>query len=978
MDNIKNAVELFLKKVSAKDIIDGSLIFDRISERQFLDIALPYADEYSDNELVSIYATVRDVISLEYQKDFKYLFKESRKDSIDVFGLVLVIVGKLLLFNGSQVRCRYETLMDWRQVTVKVSEDVFTTAFCAASDLNFNHKRYSYDWPVVIGHNNFYLNKLMEQELSDNHFHLWASSPHFGLSWIHMMNDVDNAELTKNIKELNHNKLNTKQAYYQGYIEENFEKQHIQAALIRLYLYSWFSGKKIRLEEYYFEEDLRNTLDVKINGIFLAEYKEWLCKCRLPEHNIENQRELWKIIYKVFQEESKDVLSVRDKGNLREFLWRLKDYMEEQAIEAIENAENLWAWLSLVFRRLKKIPLKVLQTVVNEQFYNNEWNRNTKETVGRWLCEEQLLLFHVKSIQMTINSLKRDFNGNEQLDYVLCDLAESANLESRVHRILCGERYFLYRMFRKVYQYNQTDRTQVNWFYAYLVLKEGIRGEIIQSNERIGFRNFQKYDRRKSLFMNRPEFKDIVLSLALKDTLANPWLKNLEVRIVPRNTVEENIEYICDIEKNIQEESKKRFYFVYHFTKSADDTPQQEGTYSCRHEKKRSEIKNQACCIADMRKKYPVYARRVLGIDGCSQEIGCRPEVFAQVFRYLRNHVAVDYQKGTELPQLRVTYHVGEDFPDIVDGLRAIDEAVHFFNMDCGDRMGHALALGLNVEKYYNIKHKKVRLKKQDYLDNLAWLHNQIAKYCLGQQLTNLRDYIEKEFARYFSEVYGKLSEQHNYNIHTYIGAWQCRGDNPECYRRGWYEEPDFMGMSFDAYAINSIYPKDYEIRKNQAVSYLYYAYHYDEDVRKNGEIRKEFDIPQCWVEGVSIIQKQLQNEIAIRGIGIETNPSSNKMISILKTYDDHPIISWYNYHLVTDPESVAECPQLSVSINTDDKGCFSTSLENEFALMACALEMKKDKDGKHTYKRNMVYEWLDEVRKMGNLQSFQKDTKEE
>lgn len=96
MDNIKNAVELFLKKVSAKDIIDGSLIFDRISERQFLDIALPYADEYSDNELVSIYATVRDVISLEYQKDFKYLFKESRKDSIDVFGLVLVIVGKSL------------------------------------------------------------------------------------------------------------------------------------------------------------------------------------------------------------------------------------------------------------------------------------------------------------------------------------------------------------------------------------------------------------------------------------------------------------------------------------------------------------------------------------------------------------------------------------------------------------------------------------------------------------------------------------------------------------------------------------------------------------------------------------------------------------------------------------------------------------------------------------------------------------------
>lgn len=54
-----------------------------------------------------------------------------------------------------------------------------------------------------------------------------------------------------------------------------------------------------------------------------------------------------------------------------------------------------------------------------------------------------------------------------------------------------------------------------------------------------------------------------------------------------------------------------------------------------------------------------------------------------------------------EVPPLRETYHVGEVFTDIVDGLRAVDEAVHFLNLDCGDRLGHATVLGMDVEKWY-------------------------------------------------------------------------------------------------------------------------------------------------------------------------------------------------------------------------------------------------------------------------------------
>lgn len=42
-----------------------------------------------------------------------------------------------------------------------------------------------------------------------------------------------------------------------------------------------------------------------------------------------------------------------------------------------------------------------------------------------------------------------------------------------------------------------------------------------------------------------------------------------------------------------------------------------------------------------------------------------------------------------------MTYHTGEDFLDIVDGLRAIDEAMLFLQMEKGERLGHAMALGV-------------------------------------------------------------------------------------------------------------------------------------------------------------------------------------------------------------------------------------------------------------------------------------------
>ena len=123
--------------------------------------------------------------------------------------------------------------------------------------------------------------------------------------------------------------------------------------------------------------------------------------------------------------------------------------------------------------------------------------------------------------------------------------------------------------------------------------------------------------------------------------------------------------------------------------------------------------------------------------------------------------------------------------------------------------------------------------------------------------------------------------------------------------------------------------------------------------------------------EAAAKVQKALQRKVVSCGVGIETNPSSNYLIGTFKRYDKHPIIRFYNRSLTVDEAELRECPQLNVSINTDDIGVFSVSLENEYAYMALALEKARDSSGKPLYNKNMIYQWLDDIREMGVEQTF-------
>lgn len=186
----------------------------------------------------------------------------------------------------------------------------------------------------------------------------------------------------------------------------------------------------------------------------------------------------------------------------------------------------------------------------------------------------------------------------------------------------------------------------------------------------------------------------------------------------------------------------------------------------------------------------------------------------------------------------RLTYHVGEDFLDVADGLRAIDEAINFLDMDCGDRLGHALALGIDVEEWYKSKNNYILLPQQDYLDNLVWIYNRLIQFNI-QGMDALKDEIQKKYERYFYEIYGKYinadeiemilkeaekehehlgiatlfgNDRYRFDIGQYYDSWKLRGDDPLLYSHGYFKWEDDDTLEAKA-KVNRKFPQRFEVR---------------------------------------------------------------------------------------------------------------------------------------------------------------------
>lgn len=634
---------------------------------------------------------------------------------------------------------------------------------------------------------------------------------------------------------------------------------------------------------------------------------------------------------------------------------------------------------------------------------------STENLVMFLLKDKTEIIFYRNKIQENIDFFRTN-KGEKQLDYALTGEYRKGIGKNEVNNSLSGERWLMYEMFLRIYAKSVKDQKYFNLFYLYLVIKRAVRAELVQTNENIGFDNFEKYQNRKEDFIEDTPLEKEYIKMALKGTIVNQNILHLETRLTPRKTALQNKKYIEKYDKVMKNDKElmERYFYVFHFVKEKDNEKLLNSDSYCRHYQKRRSLQKQAKAIALFRTKFPETAKRLRGIDGCSREIGCRPEVLAQTYRYLKNHIVYakrnkvyyDNNKEVTVPQLQMTYHVGEDFQSLVDGLRAIEEAIMFFNLNCGSRLGHALALGEDPDEYYEGKKNCILITQQDYLDNLVWVYYRIKRFSLiGYEDLLLN--IEQEYNKYFRLIYGDAvsdeffeavireagkyfqrsnervskgySNTHfNFRISEYYSAWQLRGDDPECYKNGYFKDTEDFS-EWKRFSVNKECPRDYRIRYNPECAYLYFLYHYNPHIKNEGRKTIEVQISHKMIKCIKEIQREMQFWISKLGIGIEVNPSSNFFIGTFDRYDKHPVFKLYNIGLTGSETKLNECPQIPVCINTDDQGIFSTYLENEYALIALALEKAKDENGKNLYNRMFIYQWIENIRKLGLQLSFAK-----
>lgn len=593
--------------------------------------------------------------------------------------------------------------------------------------------------------------------------------------------------------------------------------------------------------------------------------------------------------------------------------------------------------------------------------------------------------------------LKQPEQGERCLDYTMArcfyDVQPKAD-----NRLLSGERAFLYNCFVRIYQQKENNSFSLyeqKMFYIYLLIKHQFRSELIQVNHRVGFNNFSEYQSRKNqLFGQYDEYNVEAQRLAVTAARKENYIKSFETRIMVQESQEGLRSCIESLDKQINfsdkedEESREdkkdkesKNYYVLHFRKEAFGEAEISDPLFSSVCPRNVATRLRAETGARELRKYIMYeqgkAQRIYGIDACSNEIGCRPETFATEFRYLRKISKFRYEipwyrtAVERYEELGITYHAGEDFLDITDGIRAIDEAISFLELDKNDRLGHAIALGIVPKDYYEQKRMVIYQSLQDYLDDLVWLLYRSTEWNVTIP-ADRREEMRRKARELFEELYKDHLEEiaklrSGDILDAYYDSWHLRGDHPSQYINGKFEA--IIKLRTDPYERYMIGEVDKErlqkLRQDKTTVLLYYLYHYDNQVKKNALKSYNFKVEKWYIDLVENMQRALRKRIAEKGIAIECNPTSNVLISNFMYYVKHPAMVFNHYRL----DGNSEEPNLWISINTDDIGVFDTSLTYEYALLFRALTMYRH--AQNNWNDEAVYEYLDALRENGLGMAF-------
>ncbi len=525
--------------------------------------------------------------------------------------------------------------------------------------------------------------------------------------------------------------------------------------------------------------------------------------------------------------------------------------------------------------------------------------------------------------------------------------------------------------------------------FRYLIAQTHHWQQAVQQGRTTGLRNFKVYFDSNQRNPIEPTVRENAEAV-FKQISHWQGLDVLEGRVSPpRIPAKDLLPWIQEFVRKIKNGNKiKKFGLVIHFIK--DEEPKSHRDDSsirlARYGLLRKRYRSEAFHLYHILKKSSVENPFIVGIDAANLELATPPEVFAPIFRFLRDepieilrpqrfdsnfgdnkklHLAIKHLVRHR--HLGMTYHVGEEFRHILSGLRAIDEVLEFLNPRSGDRIGHGIALGLEPKVWLEQTGYQALMPKQEWLDTLVWIFHYLGSG--DEQVKSLN--IEYEIERLAREIYqhGGEDSKNSINPHLLWNAWLLRQLDPGSIyldeKLNSFQFQPLTGVDAEAWRWNRITNKIVnEINEkvgNNPPSKLLSQYWCDAKVRAAGNKLCLIDMEdesENWLEICRKAQKIMQNRVIKRQMVVEVNPSSNFSIGSMSRFTEHPI-----FNMVFDHEGNWQ-RRLRVTINTDNPGTANTSLSHEYYLLGEALMGMGRPESE-------VLEWLEWLRQCGEESSF-------
>lgn len=562
---------------------------------------------------------------------------------------------------------------------------------------------------------------------------------------------------------------------------------------------------------------------------------------------------------------------------------------------------------------------------------------------------------------------------------------------------------------------HEKDTHCMHLFMQYIRLKNIFFSERIQAGGVEGFKSFQHYYS-KSTRLDGFDRKNYCkrIRAVFENQIQNSNLKKLEIRITPnvRESIKHNSEpnqllekemeydilsavkdilqeYLSCIKdylgQSINEESLEKLDgrkeivipqigIVFHFIKR-DHLDNRLGNMCWLRQVKeqpyynkhilayRESLVQTAEVIERLRSKIPLLNEYIVGIDVASEEVSTEPWIMAPVYRAVRNREItkpiVHMEDGSfkHVQNLGFTYHVGEEFRHVLSGLRYIDEVIERFGYKAADRIGHAIALGIDID-YWIDKNEVVVIPINEYLENLVWLWGNIVYK--DMRLPVSVEVIEGKILELAQKIYQDISGMTVFMLYQAYKE-KFKRDHRKTFER--MEKAMQRCEEEGEHFCSNYASRDNHIStfwtKDKIVCTYFCPVHWQK-FREPILISVKKDEADLY----KFVQDQIRRKIEKLGVYVETNPTSNSTIGEIAGILNHPILNLNAKGLQS-----TEAKSVLVTINSDNPIIFNTNSENEIAYIYYML-LHQGYDKEH------VLQWVDKVRQYGMDSSFIKEEK--